>query len=148
MAKAVAFGDPVAMTELCVATDLSPAAAPAVELAFRWAGALQATLVLLHVVPDPELAPALGNDVPGDVAAAQRQLQQIAAAHGDVVCRVDVRAAEEVTATIVEASARAAYLFVGSHGRSGFQRLRLGSVAAAVLRKSQVPVVCLPPVGK
>lgn len=135
------------MVELCVATDLSPAAAPAVDLAFHWARALQAKVVLLHVVHDPVLAPALSNDVPGDVAAAKIQLQKRAAADGDVACRLDVRSAEDVVTAIVEAAAKADYLFVGSHGKSGFQRLRLGSVASAVLRRSKVPVVCLPPIG-
>jgi nucleotide-binding universal stress UspA family protein len=146
MALAARFGDPLAMAELCVATDLSPGSAPAVDLACRWARALRASLVLLHVVHDPVLAPALGNDVPGDVAAAKQQLQQLADAAPDIACRVDVRTADDVVGTIVAAAAAADYLFVGSHGRSGFQRLRLGSVAAAVLRQCHVPVVCLPPV--
>lgn len=135
------------MVELCVATDLSPAASPAVDLAFDWARALQATVVLLYVVHDPVLAPALSNDVPGDVAAARIQLQKRAAAAGDVTCRIDVRSAEDVVTAIVEAAAKSDYLFVGSHGKSGFQKLRLGSVASAVLRRSKVPVVCLPPVS-
>ena len=136
--------DPVAMVELCVATDLSPAAEPAVALAFAWARKLGAELVLLHVVHDPELAPALTGDAPGDVAAGKRQLQALADANPDVRCRIDVRMAEDVVAAIGAAAAGAAYLFVGSHGRSGFQRMRLGSVATAVLRRSTVPVVCLP----
>lgn len=144
MAIAADFGDPVGMVELCVATDLSPASTPAVELAVRWARTLRATLLLLHVVHDPVLAPALGNDVPGDVAAAKLQLQRLANAAPDVTCRIDVPAAADVVAAIVTTAAAAHYLFVGSHGRSGFQRLRLGSVAAAVVRQSRVPVVCVP----
>lgn len=132
------------MAVFCVATDLSAAAAPALDLAFRWARAFGAELRLVHVVHDPVLAPALSHDAPGDVAAARRQLQALTAAHQDVRCHVDVRTAEDVAATIVAAAAGAGYLFVGSHGRSGFQRLRLGSVAHAVLRHATVPVVCLP----
>jgi nucleotide-binding universal stress UspA family protein len=136
------------MAELCVATDLSAAATPAVDLAFRWARSLGAGLVLLHVVHDPVLAPALGNDVPGDAAAARSELQRLAASHADVRCRIDVRTADDVAQAIVAAAAQCNYLFVGSHGRSGFQRLRLGSVATAVLRRSHVPVVCLPPASR
>jgi len=148
MVLCAGFGDRMAMVELCVATDLSPAAAPAVDLAFRWAHALQATLVLLHVVHDPVLAPALSSDVPGQVAAARKELQQRAAAASDVTCRIVVKQAEDVVQAIVDASRGADYLLVGSHGRSGLQRLALGSVASAVLRKSHVPVVCLPPPGR
>lgn len=106
---------------------------------------MNATLTLLHVVHDPVLAPALSSDAPGDAAAAQRELQAIADANADVVCRVDVRTAEDVAQAIVAAAANADFLFVGSHGRSALQRLRLGSAAIAVLRASSVPVVCLPP---
>lgn len=129
--------------ELVVATDLSPAAAPAVDHALRWAKQLGANVTLLHVVHDPELAPALANDVPGDVAAAKRALDAIAA-QSTVPCRVDVRTADDVAAAIAAAARGAAYLFVGTHGRSGFQRLRLGSVATKVLRQSPAPVVCMP----
>jgi nucleotide-binding universal stress UspA family protein len=129
--------------ELVVATDLSPASHPAVDHALLWASRLGASVTLLHVVHDPELAPALSNDVPGEVAAAKRALGAIAA-RASVPCRVDVRAADDVAAAITAAARGAAYLFVGTHGRSGFQRLRLGSVATTVLRQSPAPVVCLP----
>lgn len=131
--------------ELCIATDLSPASAPATQLGLEWARRLRAHVLLLHVVHDPELAPALGNDVPGDLAAARVALERlVATAAGGLSCRVEVRAAEDVAAAIVAAAAAVDYLFVGSHGRSGLQRLRLGSVATAVLRRSSVPVVCVP----
>jgi nucleotide-binding universal stress UspA family protein len=132
-----------AEVELCVATDLSPSADPAVQLALRWAERLGASVLLLHIVHDPELAPAFTSDVPGDVARARAALQQFAA--GVLVpCRVEVRTADRVADAIVEAGSACAYLFVGSHGKSGFQRLRLGSVATSVLQRSRVPVVCLP----
>jgi nucleotide-binding universal stress UspA family protein len=34
---------------------------------------------------------------------------------------------------------------LGTHGRSGFERLLLGSVAERVLRKAPCPVVVVPP---
>lgn len=130
--------------EIVVATDLSPATEPVVDLAVRWAKQMQASIALLHVVHDPVLAPALTSDVPGEVATGKRTLQAMAARTG-VPCRVDVRTADDIVAEIVAAAAKGDYLFVGSHGRSGFQRLRLGSVSAAVLRRSHTPVVCVPP---
>ncbi|MCA8965152.1 MAG: universal stress protein [Planctomycetes bacterium] len=130
--------------ELCIATDLSPAGAPAVQLGLDWARRLRARVLLLHVVHDPELTPALANDVPGEVAAARAQLEQLAATVAGTECRVEVRTAEDVAAAIVKLAAHADYLFVGSRGRSGIERLALGSVATAVLRHSTVPVVCVP----
>lgn len=130
--------------EIVVATDLSPAAEPVLDLAVRWAKQMQASIVLLHVVHDPVLAPALTSDVPGEVATGKRVLQAMAARTG-VSCRVDVRTADDIVAEIVAAAAQSDYLFVGSHGRSGFQRMRLGSVSAGVLRHSHTPVLCVPP---
>jgi nucleotide-binding universal stress UspA family protein len=130
--------------ELVVATDLSPASQPAVDHALDWARRLGASVTLLHVVHDPELAPALANDVPGEVAAARHALDTIAA-RATVRCRVDVRTADDVAAAITAAANGADYLFVGTHGRSGFQRLRLGSIATSVMRESPAPVVCMPP---
>jgi universal stress protein A len=129
---------------LCVATDLSPAAAPAVAMARHWAERLGAEVMLLHVVHDPELAPAFTADVPGDVAAARKELQALAGTFR-VPCHIDVRTADDVAVAIAQAARGCDYLFVGSHGRSGFQLLRLGSIATKVLRQSQVPVICLPP---
>jgi nucleotide-binding universal stress UspA family protein len=129
--------------KIVVATDLSPGARPAEETALRWAKKLGAELVLMHVVHDPVLAPALSNDVPGDKARAIDRLQKIADSV-DGTCRIDVRSAEDLAAEIVEAAKGASFLFVGSQGRSAFERLRLGSVATAVLRRCHVPVVCCP----
>jgi nucleotide-binding universal stress UspA family protein len=128
---------------ICVATDLAPSFERTIEHALLWAKAHEATVVLLHVVHDPELAPALASDVPGDLTRAQKVLQQIAD-RSDVPCRVEVRAADNVATEIVKASKNAAYLFMGSQGKSAFERLRLGSIATAVMRQSHVPLVCLP----
>lgn len=129
--------------KITVATDLSAPGDAAVARALDWASKLGAELTLLHVVPDPELAPAFSDDVPGDVARAEAALQKIAGA-GRAACRVDVRTAEDVAGTIVEASRGSDYLFVGTQGKSALERLRLGSVATKVLRHSGVPVVCCP----
>ena len=128
---------------ICVATDLEPSFERAIDQALQWAKAHDATVVLLHVVHDPELAPALANDVPGDLNKARTVLQEIAA-RATVPCRVDVRAADNVATEIIKASKDAAYVFVGSQGKSAFDRLRLGSVAAKIIRNSHTPVVCFP----
>jgi nucleotide-binding universal stress UspA family protein len=43
------------------------------------------------------------------------------------------------------ASWRAELIVLGTHGRSGWQRLVLGSIAEKVLRKAQCPVLTVPP---
>ncbi|MCK5944903.1 MAG: universal stress protein [Planctomycetes bacterium] len=129
--------------QICVATDLSTSGLVAVNHAMAWAEAHGAKVRLVHVVHDPVLAPALSNDVPGDVARAGEALDEIAR-RAPVTCEVDVRTAEDLSAEIVKAAEGSAYLFVGSQGKSPFERLRVGSVATAVIRHSTVPVVCCP----
>lgn len=129
--------------ELCVATDLSPAAAGAARLAFDWAKRLGARVRLVHVVHDPDLAPALTSDVPGDVVRARAELAAMAASSG-VPCETEVRTGEDIVACILAAAGAADMLLVASQGKSFLQRLRLGSTAANLLRQSRIPVVCLP----
>lgn len=132
-----------ARVQICVATDLSTSGLVAVNHAMTWAEAMSASVLLLHVVHDPMLAPALANDVPGDIARAQEALDEIAR-RAPVPCKVDVRNAEDIAGAIVKAAEGSAYLFVGSQGKSAFERLRVGSVATALMRHSTVPVVCCP----
>lgn len=130
---------------LLLASDLSPLAdritAPAADLCRR-AGL---GLMLLHVVPDPELAPALAQNVGRDVAEAQQHLQALAAGL-PVAASVEVRSSEDVVETILQCLQQkgAAFLAIATQGKTGWQRLRLGSVADALVRRSPVPVICFP----
>lgn len=97
--------------------------------------------MLLPVVHDPELAPALTGDVPGDQNKARAVLQKITDG-ASVPCRVDVRAADNFANEIVNAFSVAADVFIGSPGKSAMKRLRLGSMATSVMRQRQVPLLC------
>lgn len=133
--------------KIYVATDLSACGRAAIDLAGIWAAKLQAELVLVHFVHDPVLGPALSDDVPGGVLRARSELARIAEALA-VPCQVVVRTAENVADAIVATAADGDFLFVGSQGKSMFERFRLGSVATKVLRHSSVPVVCCPAVPR
>ena len=55
-------------------------------------------------------------------------------------------APDVVVEVLVQADLRKADLIVlGTHGRSGFERLVLGSVAEQVLRKATAPILIVPP---
>ncbi len=60
--------------------------------------------------------------------------------------RVEVVPDGAVARAILEAAERfgADLIVMGTHGRTGLQRVLLGSVAEAVLRRSPVPVVIVP----
>lgn len=137
------------MHGIVVATDLSPAAQLACQRAAFWARRFDCDLHLLHVVHDPELAPALAADVPGEVQRARAMLERLKAHLGHRAIQVHVLTAEDPAAAIVAfaANCRAEWLFVGTHGRTGVAHLLLGSVAARIARTSSVPVVCCPASG-
>jgi nucleotide-binding universal stress UspA family protein len=135
-------------------TDYSSFSTRALERAVRLARWFEARITVLHVIPRTHLfVPAdMGIPsvvVPADLLRAQRQdeaeaLEQFVApfrgeglsiatclADGDPAHRIEV-AADEILADLV---------VMGTHGRGGFERFVLGSVAEKVLRQVSCPVL-------
>ena len=119
----------------------------------RWYGG---RLTALHVVPtfDPMEVRVGGlfdpvqivNPVPRE-AVVDRVRETLDAADTPPGSADIVAEAGETTATIVDQciARRADLLVIGTHGRSGFDRLVLGSVAEKLLRKAPCPVLTVPP---
>lgn len=143
------------IAHILVATDLSREATSCIPSVADLARSNNARITLLHVLDSFEaiphgspLAPPLGP--PADEKAmesARAQLQERLAAFGSGIdIEVELLAggdpAKEITAY---ADANAVDLIaVTTHGRTGFRRLALGSVAEAVIRQSRQPVLVLP----
>lgn len=112
----------------------------------RWYGA---QLTLLHVVVNaPAMdvpAPPLGDAERVRLAADMRA----AAAAVPATVRTDylVRESESAYRGILEqiCESQADLLVLGTHGRSGFQRMFLGSVTEKVIRKAPCPTLVVPP---
>jgi nucleotide-binding universal stress UspA family protein len=141
---------------LC-ATDFSDSAAPAERLAVTLAGPLGAEVVLLHVASDAPLwrESARLAQVRA-VFEAQRkwavdtltERAQASSAHGVSarwLLRVGGAWQEIVGAAIDE---HADLIVMGTHGRTGLERLLLGSVAEHVVRRAPCPVITVPPDGR
>lgn len=116
----------------------------------RWYGA---EVVAVHVFTgfmppgDQSTYPAWLRRVPEARQAIDRELrEQLATPLADGMdVPLVVREGDPVSEILAESKARAADLVVMStHGRSGFDRLTLGSVAYKVLRKSPCPVLVVP----
>jgi nucleotide-binding universal stress UspA family protein len=107
---------------ILVPTDFSQASDAALAQARELAGALGASIRLVHVLDDAAVAGALAADGLGHDAALLTG---------------------PVAGTIVEyAQSHAADLIVmGTHGRSGVAHLLLGSVAERVVRTAPCPVL-------
>ncbi|GAB4136959.1 MAG: universal stress protein [Planctomycetota bacterium] len=83
-------------------------------------------------------------------ADQEKQLQAIAsdlASRSGVPVRAELLEGSEVARTIAEFAVKrdAAFVAIATHGRSGIKRLLLGSVAEALLRHAQTPVLVFPP---
>lgn len=138
---------------LC-AVDLSEFAAPvlahAVALARYYTAEVAAVHVLAEWAPPASLAtyPGWMMQIPEAREVITKELRTLVepfaaggspvrlhASEGDAAKEI-VRYADEWGADL---------LVIGTHGRSGFDRFALGSVAEKVLRKASCPVLTLPP---
>jgi len=138
--------------------DFSEFSERALEHAVTIARWYESAITVLHVV-DVRLEPPVGPPlapialVPGPLTLAAREqitgeLQRLvaAAAATDVAIETVVRDGRPDTTILEMATAlRANLLVMGTHGRSGFDRLVMGSVTEKVLRKAVCPVLSVPP---
>ncbi len=142
------------MTIVC-ATDFSEAAERAEQHAVDLARALGAELVFVHVAVE---TPLYGESVFAmadirRVYEAQRQWAE--GALGERVARVQEQGVsarmvlrtgvpfEEIVGAATDE--KADMIVIGTHGRSGLNRLLLGSVAERVVRTSPCPVLTVRP---
>ena len=146
---------PMNIKHILVATDLSREAMSCIPAVAGLARTLGARITLLHVVESFEavphgapLAPPLGPTAdPNELEKARAQLEERRAAYGSDL-PIDVRLiaggdpAKEITAFADESDVD--LIAMTTHGRTGFKRIALGSVAEAVLRHSRTPVLVMP----
>jgi nucleotide-binding universal stress UspA family protein len=139
--------------------DFSEYSRRALDHAIGVARCYGSTIAALHVVDAPvAVAPvadymAVGvppmMGLPADRAVLAAQLARFVAAESAPGVAVEslLEEAPSVHGEIVAQAARlkADLVVMGTHGRSGFERLFLGSTAEKVLRKTQVPVMTVPP---
>ena len=145
----------MAARPILFATDFSPASGPALRAALEMGRKEGATVLIAHVLEPPVPFAPDGYVLPqtyDDLAAAQRRGAE------ERMRRVLAKARREgVSARGLllrgaphEAIARAARghrvgrVVVGTHGRRGFSRLFLGSVAARVVASAPCPVLVVP----
>jgi nucleotide-binding universal stress UspA family protein len=137
------------MSRILCPIDLSDISGHVVDHASAMARWYGAQLTLLHVVTG---APVM--DVPAPPVDARERARLASAmrqAAGNVPHSVEaaflVREADSAYAGILDQAleSRPDLLVLGTHGRSGFQRLFLGSVTEKVIRKVACPTLVVPP---
>lgn len=109
---------------------------------------------LLYVVPDlavtphgaPFAPPVASAGLGEHMEAAREELQRLCSELGGQGVEPHVVSGNDVAREVCRfASEHGCDLIVTStHGRTGFRRMMLGSVAEGILRHSSVPVLCVP----
>lgn len=146
--------------KILVPTDFSPASDAALACAASLADTSSAAIVVLHVYESPRFAyPALSSSPLDDVSLVIEVNARIGVEAAVTRLAVNGRAVEgmvrqgspwrriEEVATEVGAD----LIVMGTHGRRGFARALIGSVAERIVRVSTIPVLTvhapvLPPV--
>jgi universal stress protein A len=136
------------------ATDFSECSQPALDLAASLARDNGAKLLILHVVPST--APVVGPGNAGELKRAETQQQELVTYQDEMMNRlrqIQVPSLKnpvehllkqgDVAKTILQtADERACDLIViGTHGKSGYAKILMGSVAEAVSRGGRCLVV-------
>lgn len=140
---------------ILVPTDFSDDSRRAFPPAAALARAGKARVTLLHVVSDAQLTPH-GAPFAPPMGALSTSTESEQARHQLEALRTELKGAVSVDTHVLvandaaQAIARFAkdqncdLIVTSTHGRTGFRRFMLGSVAEAILRHSEVPVLCVP----
>jgi len=145
----------MAARPILFATDFSEASGPAFRQAVEMARRDGGTLLIAHVLEPPMPMAPDGYVLPqtyDDLAAAQRRgaeermrrLLGRARREGISARGLLLRGAPHEAIARTARGHRAGRVVVGTHGRRGFSRLFLGSVAARVVASAPCPVLVVP----
>jgi nucleotide-binding universal stress UspA family protein len=138
-----------ALRDVVVAVDGSPNSEQAIEAAFAEAADLRAPLVAVHVwhgISYDRMYDLKGLDVPWTSVDAQQRRWLAESLAGWCEKYPDVRVSRfvvngEPRKVLLDWSATAQLIVVGSHGRGGVRRLLLGSTSHALVEHAECPVM-------
>ncbi len=146
----------VAIKKILCPTDLSDECRPALAMACEWAKQFGAELHLLHVVaglsnPYPYLGPPFNEAMAWETMIRQKardalKLWPLPEGFGALKVVRELRSGSPIAHIEEYAKATGIDLIVmGTHGRSGFSHMLLGSVAENVVRRAPCPVLTVRP---
>lgn len=151
------------MNKVLIAIDYNPTAQKVAETGFSMAKAMNADVVLLHVVTDPvfyssaEYSPIMGftgvvysNEIASDSIeglknASKKYLKKTKEHLGDDNIQILVKEGDYAD-TILETAKEvdADIIVVGSHSQKWLENILMGSVAEKVLHDTSIPVLMIP----
>ncbi len=139
---------------ILVPVDGSEYADRALHVAADLAGSLGAEVVVCHVVDLARAAMMSGGEVQllagclEELQAEGRRIVDAAVAKVGSPATASSRIVQGLPIDEIEklaAEIEPQFIVIGSHGRSGFKRAIMGSVAEGVARRAPVPVMVVPP---
>ncbi len=141
--------------KILLTTDLSEEALRTFLPMATFAVGQDAEVTLLHVIEDvpivphgaPLAPPMHAPSIPAQIKDAEERIQEQAGTMpGDISVKTHVMPAPNVAEAVADYAEEEGFdlIAISSHGRSGFRRLILGSVAEAILRHAHVPVLVFP----
>jgi nucleotide-binding universal stress UspA family protein len=133
-------------------TDFSTSNEAGLAMATALARGTGATLLILHV-EEPPMQYGAGEMYYGipnpDTAEVQSMLKAIRPTDDSVPCEHRLVTGDPATEIVRVADEEDVDLIVlGTHGRTGLRRLLMGSVAEAVVRRAECPVISFKPGDK
>ena len=143
----------IALKNILVATDFSPASDAAITYGRELARSFGSTLTIVHVVDDIPHSFGIDGGAFASEPDVQRQFEVDARTAIDAAISATDRADLTATGLILRSSAPAAaivtcahergvnLIVMGTHGRSGFAHLLMGSVSERVVQTAPCPVL-------
>lgn len=154
---------PVKMKRVLIALDYDPSAQKVAETGYSLARSMKAEITLLHIIGEiayyssPEYSPIMGFiDFSSAVTQNLIEIEKVKKASGkflekirehlrDETIRIEVAEGDTADSIIKTADALDADLIViGTHGRKGFEKMVMGSVAEKVLHHTSKPLFIVP----
>lgn len=140
------------MQRILCPTDFSEYASRALDCSIELARAFGSAIWIVHVLEPPVLfgGELTSSSLVGEVIKVQRERAQTELERAAQQCHTaNVRAVAQLEIgypanVLIQLSNEADLVVVGTHGRTGFQHLVLGSVAERVVRMAKCPVLVVP----
>ncbi len=148
------------MKKICIALDISPSAEKIATLGYEYAEALQAEVVLVHVVYDAsyyigDYDPIMQYDgiliksqiklVKDIKAEADKFLIATAKSLGEPDLETQVLVGDTYDAVLEFSETWGADLLVlGSHSHSAWENVLLGNIASKLVKHSKIPLLVIP----
>ncbi|MEI7983414.1 MAG: universal stress protein [Bacteroidota bacterium] len=151
------------MKKVLIALDYNPTAQKVAEVGFAMAKAMNANVILLHVVSDPvyyssteyspimgftgymEMGPSQLDSIDGLKAASQHFLEKSKDHLGDKTIQTLVKEGDFAEAILTAAKeTHANFIVLGSHSRKWLEKIVMGSVTEKVLNHTTIPLFIIP----